>query len=483
MQNNEVMQGWEFAAKIAGAGYAANVGSEYVEAIIEAIETLENNINNHAYRGQDVAHFKGYVLEEYAAGTFNINAVVADSADRAHVLHSNKLGSADMALDSGMEYSAKAYQTPEKSGIAQAVFSKDRGEALYREQGRLVPEDHLEGAKLATHRQALRNAEIRPDVAEANREAEALLTDRITNPEGIESNPIKQKQLEDIARAGHEQSFHAEEHGLTLANVIKDEQLLRKSLEAGCTAAAITIAIQLVPEIYKAIDYLIKNGEIDIAKVKKMGTKAISSGAEGFLRGSISCSLLIMCEKGVFGESLKSINPTLLGAVVSIVLETAKNSILVAVGKMSSKQMGMAFVDGVVISAGYMASMEVGKAIGIAIGNVLNMELPVVGYLIGTLLGCTLAVGYDFAKNKLIAFCVDSGFTCFGLVEQNYELPEEVLKELGIKTTPIKRAEVKKVEVNSINTAIDVKRSQYETIDITILKRGIIGVNKVGYVL
>jgi len=483
MQNKDVMQGWEFAAKIAGAEYAASVGNEYVGAIVEAIEALEANINNHAYRGQDVAHFKGYVLEEYAAGTFNINAVAADSIDRAHVLHSNKLGSADIALDSGMEFSAKAYQTPEKSGIAQAVFSKERGEALYGVQGRLVPEDHLEGAKYETHKQALRNAEIRPDIAKANSETEALLTDRITNPEGIESNPIKQKQLEEIAKAGHNQSFSAEEHGLTLANIIKDKQLLEKSLEAGCTAAAITVAIQLAPEIYKAIDYLIKNREIDIAKVKTMGTKAISSGVEGFLRGSISCSLFIMCEQGVFGESLKSINPTLLGAVVSIVLETAKNSILVAVGKMSPKQMGMAFVDGVVISTGYMASMEVGKAIGLALGNALNMELPVVGYLVGTLLGCTLAVGYNFAKNKLIAFCVDSGFTCFGLVEQNYELPEEVLKELGIKTTQVNRADIRSASVRRANVGADVQRSKYETIDITILKRGIVGVNKVGYVV
>jgi hypothetical protein len=53
-----------------------------------------------------------------------------------------------------------------------------------------------------------------------------------------------------------------------------------------------------------------------------MGTKGISAGAEGFLRGSISSSLLIMCEKGVLGEAFKGINPTVLGTVVALVMQT-----------------------------------------------------------------------------------------------------------------------------------------------------------------
>lgn len=80
-----------------------------------------------------------------------------------------------------------------------------------------------------------------------------------------------------------------------------------------------------------------------------MGTKGISAGAEGFLRGSISSSLLIMCEKGALGEAFKGINPTILGTVVALVMQTVKNSILVAAGKISTQQMGAAFVDTMVI--------------------------------------------------------------------------------------------------------------------------------------
>lgn len=59
----------------------------------------------------------------------------------------------------------------------------------------------------------------------------------------------------------------------------------------------------------------------------RMGVKGISSGAERFLRGSISSSLLIMCEKGVLGEAFRGINPTVLGTVVAVVMQTVKNSI------------------------------------------------------------------------------------------------------------------------------------------------------------
>ena len=186
-----------------------------------------------------------------------------------------------------------------------------------------------------------------------------------------------------------------------------------------------------------------------------------------------------MCKEGVFGEALKSVDPTLLGAVVALVLQTVKNSILVAAGKMTSREMGAAFVDTVIVSSGYL----VGAKIGGIIGQALGFELPVVGYLLGSLVGTSFCVVYNVGKKKLISFCVDTGFTCFGLVEQSYELPEEVLNEMGIETIPIPRARVEAVHIP--RTVIDtagIAKSNYETIDITVLRRGVIGVNKVGYV-
>ena len=184
-----------------------------------------------------------------------------------------------------------------------------------------------------------------------------------------------------------------------------------------------------------------------------------------------------MCDAGKLGEFFKGIDPTLTAIIVSIAIQTIKNSILVAAGKMSAKQMGAAFVDSIVVSGGFFAGVKIGGLIGAALG----WEAPVLGYMLGSLIGASFSVVYNIGKKRLISFCVDTGFTCFGLVDQDYELPEEVLNSIGIDTIeiPRKKVDYKVIETTEVHRPIDAK--EYETIDITVLRRGIIGVNKVGY--
>lgn len=477
---SEMQQGWEFATSIMGADIAARMGQEYVSAVEAAIKQLEENINNHQYRNLGIAQLQGYMLEEWGAGTFNVDAVAADSIDRASVLHSTLKDSVDIQLNSGESYSAKSYATAEKTAKAQARFSMELGRSSYHNQGRLVPSDQLSDAKVIAHREALRNQTIRSDISEAYVETETKLTDRIKNEEGVSSKGVSRKELEDIARESKEQKFKAKDYGVTADSEINAGYMLKQSLKAGYTTAAITAAFQLAPEIYKAIDFLIKHGEIDIQQIKRMGPKGISAGAEGFLRGSISSSLLIMCEKGALGEAFKGINPNVLGTFVALVMQTVKNSVLVAVGKMSAQQMGAAFVDTVVVSGGYLLGTHIGGIIGQALG----FELPVLGYLLGSLIGTSLCVVYNIGKKKLISFCVDTGFTCFGLVEQNYELPNEVLNEIGVETVSVPRTQIERIDIPRTQTLVtNIDKLGYETIDITVLRRGVIGVNKIGYVM
>lgn len=193
-----------------------------------------------------------------------------------------------------------------------------------------------------------------------------------------------------------------------------------------------------------------------------------------------SCTVLIMCEKGLLGEALKGADTTMVGSIVAVVLETVKNSIKVAAGMMTAREMGAAFTDSVIVSAGYVAGAKIGGIIGQALG----FELPVIGYMIGSLVGCTFAAVYNIGKNKLISFCVDTGFTCFGLVEQNYELPEEVLAQMGVETITIPRTEVPRTAVKTTAVpTINVTRTEHETIGFALVRRGVMGVNKIGYVV
>ena len=264
----DMQQGWDFATGIMGANVASNMGQEYVRAVEAAIKQLEENINNHQYRNLGIEQLQGYMLEEWGAGTFNVDAVAADSADHASVLHSTMKDSVDIQLDSGEAYSAKSYTTAEKTAKAQARFSPESGHASYHDQVRLVPSDQLADAKATAHREALRNQPVRSDVSDAYAETESKLTDTIENGEGVSSKSASRKELEDIARESKDQKFNAEEHGVSADSAIKTEYMLKQALKAGYTTAAITVAFQLAPEIYKAIDFLIKHGEIDIQQIK-----------------------------------------------------------------------------------------------------------------------------------------------------------------------------------------------------------------------
>ncbi len=482
MQNKSDMQkGWDFSAHLIGADVAVQAGSQYVAQVEKAIEDLTLDILK-LKSNQSDAVLGGYIAEHWHAGTFNVDAVAAGSISRASTLGSTDYASVDVRIDTGastIDYSSKYMSTGEKSAVAQAAYSHEMGQAKYHGQERLIPSDHMEEALSTAQKRALSNEGTRPEIAASYQEAHDHFTDRITDGE-IESKPLSKKDDLQMARDLKNDEFSTDKYGENVNSAIKTEYLIKQAAKAGLTTAALTIAIQLAPEIYKAIDYLIKNKQINLQHLKEMGKKAISSGAEGFLRGSISCSVLIMCEKGLLGGALKSINPTMLGTVVAVVLETIKNSLLVAAGKMTPKAMGAAFADSIVVSAGFVMGTKIGGIIGQALG----FQLPVVGYLIGSLVGSACAVVYNIGKRKLISFCIDSGFTCFGLVEQNYELPEEVLLELGVDLIPISKSEVSRTPIKNVAlSSANINYTNYETIDIKFLRRGVIGINKIGYTI
>lgn len=476
-------RGWDFAAKMAGAEFATNEAASYVSEVEAAIKELENGIRN-LKSNQTDASLGGFLAEEWHARTFNIDAIADGSAHRAERLGVTGYGSVDIQTNFGENYSGKYMATAEKSATEQALLNRDTRAPLYEGQQRLVPSDQLKEAQAYAQQQANRNIE-RPDVSRSYADTKDHLVDRIKDGDGHESRALSKSDDLKMARDVKNDRFTAEKYGVDLESVIKADYIIDHALKAGCTAAAISMAMQVTPEIVKAIDYLVKHGELDLKQVQKVGAKAISSGAEGFLRGSIACTLQILCEQGVLGEAFVNASPTIVGAVVAIVLQTAKNSILVAAGKMSARQMGSSFVESVIVSAGFIVGLKVGQQIGGAIGQAIGVAIPGLGYAIGSLIGCTCAVVYQVGKKQLISFCVDTGFTCFGLVEQDYQLPEDVLNDMGldlaeIDYTPIERAQIDRTEVDN---SIGIDTANLETVDITMVRRGIIGVNKVGYVV
>lgn len=112
-----------------------------------------------------------------------------------------------------------------------------------------------EEAKGRTHRLTL---------LETYKETLQNLTDRIKDGNGVESRPLTKEEAEAIAALCKLGEFKPEDFGFSLNELITTEYLLKQALQAGFTSAMITLVMQMGPEIYKAIDYLIKNGEIEM---------------------------------------------------------------------------------------------------------------------------------------------------------------------------------------------------------------------------
>lgn len=494
----DVKYGWDFMATLLGADlaghsafseYHANVAQNeaihlqnaHIQDVNNAIDELARSINEHPNINLNVEQFKGFVAEEWHAGTFNIDAIMRGSEHRAQTLQENGYATVDVDTNFGKQYSLKYSNTAKDAENYQAVVNPETRTPKYQDQERLIASGQIDEAKEWAHKRALKDIENRPHVSRAHADTEQHLVDKITDGEGVESKELSIKESKQIAKEAKNNGFDPEKHGYTKDTLLSDVQIdyVNQAIKAGLTAATITAITQLVPELYKAIDFLIKHGEIDLARLKKAGGKVVSASGEAFLRGAVAYTVEMAIQNGLLGETIKSVHPTIVGVAVSIILGTIKDSIFVAAGKISPAEMGAKFIDTVIVSSGYLVGMKAGGAIVQA----LCPELPGIGYAIGSLLGCSVAVVYNVCKKKLISFCVDTGFTCFGLVEQNYELPEAVLQELGISYIPVPRTDVERTDVSRIDDVAHVNRSEYETIDITVLRRGVIGVNKIGYVL
>lgn len=491
--------GWDFMAKLIGADLATQRGSYDIkyeaarnqqinaenlhrQAINDAIDSLKRNIDEHPHLNLDVERFKGFVAEEYHAGTFNIDAIRQGSEHRAFTLQENGYGSVDVDTNFGKSYSLKYANTAKDVERYQSIIDPETGLSKYHTQERLIPDEQVEEARFWAHRRANKESLTRPEVASAHKETAEHLTGKISDGEGVESKTLSNEEAKEIAREAKTKGFDNEKHGIHKEELLAEfrTNYLNQALKAGLTAATITAITQIVPELYKAIDYLIKNREINLNELKKSGARIISASGESFLRGSVAYSVQTALQKGMLGEAFTSVNPSIVGVLVTVVLGTIKSSILVALGKMTPKEMGMQFVDTLVVSSGFLVSMQIAGTISQA----LFPQLPVVAYALGSLLGCSFAALYNIGKKHLISFCVDTGFTCFGLVEQDYTLPKEILEQIGLDIIQVSRTQIDRAEID--RTVIDrteVDRTNYETVDIKVIRRGVIGVNRIGYIL
>ena len=157
-------------------------------------------------------------------------------------------------------------------------------------------------------------------------------------------------------------------------------------------------------------------------------------------------------------------------------MNTMKNAFQVVKGKKSRTELTDELLRDLFVSS---SALGLGTA-----GQVILPQLPVVGYLVGSFVGSIVGTFvYNTGYKAALSFCTETGVTLFGLVQQDYKLPDDIIEELGLKTFSFDTFSSDTFEADSFAFDTFAAESiQPETLGITMLRRGVIGVSKIGFV-
>lgn len=498
-------EGYNFFVKQTGAQAATYHASQYVQNINHEINELYKHLNSFNNFKTDVNKLKGDVAEFWHSGTFNVNAAVNDVDSRTSVERSHDFASADINSNFGELFGLKYYKNGVASAQQQAKsiferfneykakggsdslesFLQERGftddtvlsDPIYAGQVRIIPKDQLETACEWLKQKIEKESITRPEQVERYKETLKMLSDRLRDGKGTESIPLSEaeaKTLAELAKKGDITYEQLKTMGISADELIKFEHIAKQAFSAGITAATISVVLKVAPEIYKAIDYLIKTGKLEAEQFRKIGFAALKGGSEGFVRGSVSAAITVACQSGMLGSVAKTISPSVVGMATVLTLNTMQNAFKVANGDMTSFELSQELIRELIVSS---TSLAVGGITQTFIG------IPVLGFMIGSFVGSVIgSFAYNSGYNAVISFCIDTGFTMFGLVKQNYTLPKDVLESIGINVFEYEKFEFKKVEIKKFSPLkFNYRKFRPKTIGVHILRRGVIGVNEIGY--
>lgn len=506
--DNAFEKGYRSFEKNSSGLFGAVETGQYIYSVESEINKLTDDMNSFSGYNTNSNILKGDVAEFWHSGTHNIDAVVKGKNARTYVNRSNEFGSVDIDSNFGEEYGSKYYKTGSNSAKAQATSVRERYEeyisklkrrgeeppsfkeycnqrgynaddinnSIYNGQLRLIPADQMNDAVKWLERKIAEESSTRPEQVERYKETLKLLRDKIESSEGTESITLTENEAVKIAKLAKDGEFDPEEFGLTTEDLIGYKDIFRESFQAGLSAATISMILKVAPEIYKSITALIKEGYINEDDFKRIGFAAVTGASEGFIRGTIAATITGVCKSGLWGVALKGVSPPMIGMITTISMNVMKNSFYVAKGEMDQSEL----ID---ILSREMFIGSCSLILG-GIGSALLIEIPVLGFMLGNFVGSVAgAFVYETGYKCFMSYCISSGYTMFGLVEQDYTLPKDVLESVGAKLLKFSELNYNKLDYKKLSyKKLEYKTLEYPSIDIKVLKRGVLAINKIGYV-
>jgi len=473
-------KGYDSFIRLNDANLAATHGADYVASINDEIDTLMNVLNNppRAITNVDVNNLKGFVAEWVHAGTFNINAVLNDRDIRAIAPDDN--GAVDIFLTDGEKFQLKYFRSAVLSAREQSRAGHDGDSPYYHGQARLIPADQLKETEEWLERRVSEESSRNTVLAQRYQDTLDNLSDRIES-NGVESSPFDLEKVKELAQAMQDDGFDPADFGLIIEDFVKKEHIMNQAYQAGISAALISVALKVGPQICGMVCKLIKDGYVKVEDFKRLGFAALTGGSEGFVRGTVAAAVTVTCKSGLFGTALKSVSPRIVGVVVALTMNAIKNSCLLAIGHINEHEYADRCTQDLIISA---FSTGIGTFVASVSSIAITPAAAVFGYMIGSFVGSvTGAFIYKNVYSCFMAICVKNGCTFFGIVEQNYELPPEVIKLLGIEVFEYERTESVVFSPQKVRPIeFEPSRNAPIALDIKYIRRGVIRVGIVGYI-
>lgn len=456
---------------------------------------------------------QGFNFEDWHTRTLRLSQVLNHHDKSAYTPKVNTFGSADVVAN-GNEYQLKSYEnagktyrafseTPyerymrikanaEKNG--KAFMSKDeyykingydiKNEhmSIYNGQGKIIPKDQLDKAiDLLNRRIAKANATQNYEQAARYQEVLNSLNDKIVNGKdsSVSISHSDILKITELAKKGDEKElrkFCEEELGISFKKMVTNAQIAKEAIYAGLNAAVVSLVLSVAPVIINGISMLINEGEIDSNQFAELGYNSLSGAAKGFINGSITSALVTCCKAEKFGAELAKIDGTVISAFVVITIGTIEASIKCAAGKIDKTEM-IEEICRLYIVTGFSTGT------GMLFASIIP-SLSAFAYMLGSFVGGLIGnYVFETGKKLLMSLCIESGFTFFGLVQQDYTLPDEVLKKMGIDIFEYDKFMFDEFQFNEFRIdEFSFDTFEYDKFEISPLKRGLVDIHKISYI-
>lgn len=456
--------GWDKAVDFASSKYAAAMGSDYVTKVGESINNMKEDINKSMGSARNTAQEAGFVAEKWVADTFNIDAVARESTHTASVVGSNELGSVDVKTSYGENASLKYYNSASDSAREQAthiltkydeycqkckkkskepmslneyldsknIKNKDLDQlyaSIYEGQTRIIPEDQYEDAikylksKEKTFSDYEKKNKSKRAKARSDTYVETIenLKTRLEAPDGTASKPATYEQMQAMAELAKEGKYDPSKFGITPSQIITPKYLIKQSVNAGVSAAALNSVLSVGPDIFSILIQAAKDGKIDETKLNETGIDGVLSASEGFVEGSVSCAILDVCKAGKLGEQFVDASPDVIGTLTVITIDAIRYGYSLSKGEITTEDYSNLMAEEIIVAV-----------VSQSTGTLLQMLLPILpfAYMAGSLAGGMIATaGFEISKEIILEVKDGGGFEAIvpkGLVNSMSVISDKV---------------------------------------------------------